>query len=51
MPEIILVSSTFSAMAEATLKFGGRNWRRLKREQNKAWRKARAGSHKAGKAH
>jgi hypothetical protein len=29
------------AMLQATIEFGGRNWRRLKREQNKAAKRAR----------
>lgn len=40
-PDVILVSQTFAAMVEAHVKFAGRNWRRIKREVNKAVRQVR----------
>lgn len=40
-PQYILAGATQSAMITAMVEFKGRNWRRIKREVNKAVRKAR----------
>lgn len=40
-PEFIKCSLPFAAMMQATIKFAGRDRRRLRREQLKAWAKAR----------
>lgn len=40
-PVVMLMSAGNYAMLEATIKFSGRDRRRVKREQNKAFKKAR----------
>jgi hypothetical protein len=39
--EYIMAGPEFYAMFQASIKFSGRNWRRIKREMNKAAKKAR----------
>lgn len=44
-PEVIIVAPGNAAMFQACLAFQGRDRRRIKREMNKAWKKAQAARH------